>query len=143
MVESLYEMFGSATDRKRYNLRRSQLEVHADILRVVHDGAHLPTQIMYKANLSWAALQYGLSNLIGRGLLERTTLGERRKYQLTYKGANVLASFTQIMELLRAGNGVGDSHRPEQSGGADVVFQTFRPRAKTSREPDDQYIRDT
>ena len=71
-----------------------------DILKVVHEGAYLPTQIMYRANLAWAALQSSLGSLVGIGLLERVNVGSKRSYQLTMKGAGVLTSFTQIIETV-------------------------------------------
>ena len=73
-----------------------------DILRVVHDGAYLPTQIMYRANLAWVALQSSLAAMVGTGLLERVNVGSKRNYQLTVRGANTLISFDQIVETVRS-----------------------------------------
>jgi len=73
-----------------------------DILKVVHEGAFLPTQIMYRANLAWVALQDSLGALVGTGLLERVSVGSRRSYQLTLKGINILTNFNQIVEAVKA-----------------------------------------
>ena len=76
-----------------------------DILRVVHEGAYLPTQIMYRANLAWVALQSSLAQLVGTGLLERVSTGSKRTYQLTIRGSNILTTFNQILDAVRAPNG--------------------------------------
>jgi predicted transcriptional regulator len=72
-----------------------------DILKVVHEGAYLPTQIMYRANLAWVALQDSLGALVGRGLLDRVSVGSRRSYQMTLKGLNILTNFNQIVEAVK------------------------------------------
>jgi predicted transcriptional regulator len=95
------ETFATAVEKRKYTLRRSQLEIQMDILRVVGDGANLPTQIMYKANLAWVALQGCLNSLVGSGLLERVLAGGRRSYQLTSKGIGALASYRQVLESVR------------------------------------------
>lgn len=77
------------------------MEIQMDILRVVHEGAYLPTQIMYRANLAWVALQESLGALVGNGLLERVLTRGRRSYQLTTKGINILVSFNQVVETVK------------------------------------------
>lgn len=102
MGQSISELFERAEERRTYSARRSQLEIQMDILKVVHDGAYLPTQIMYRANLAWVALQSSLGSLVGTGLLERVTVGSKRSYQLTIKGITILTSFNQILETVNA-----------------------------------------
>ena len=51
--------------------RRSLLQIRVDILRVVMEGYGKPTQIMYKANLSWNVLQSQLKAFLEAGLLGR------------------------------------------------------------------------
>jgi predicted transcriptional regulator len=99
------EMFVTALDKRKYSLRRSQLEIQMDILKVVHEGASLPTQIMYRANLAWVALQGSLGSLLSNGLLERVSTGSRRSYQLTTKGVGVLLNYREVLESLK-GSGV-------------------------------------
>ena len=107
MGQSISDLFERFEDRRTHPTRRSQLEIQMDILRVVHEGAYLPTQIMYRANLAWTSLQSSLSSLVGIGLLERMTAGSKRNYQLTGKGIDVLASFTQIIETVNERPGPG------------------------------------
>jgi predicted transcriptional regulator len=87
----------SEANRKSLS-RRSQLEIRMDMLAAVKEGAEKPTQIMYKANLSWVALQTHLTQLLERGLLKWATDGNRKKYELTIKGANVMYSYVKILE---------------------------------------------
>jgi predicted transcriptional regulator len=84
-------------ERRKYAVRRSQLEIRMDILRVVHEGASSPTQIMYKANLAWVALQENLAALTSAGFLAKNTSGNRRRYELTEKGLGVLNSFLRVL----------------------------------------------
>ena len=101
MVQSVSELFEQADAKRRYSARRSQLEIQMDILRVVHEGAFLPTQIMYRANLAWVSLQSCLGSLVGTGLLQRVAAGSKRSYQLTQKGMEILNSFNQILDAVK------------------------------------------
>jgi len=78
--------------------RRSQIEIRMDMLAAVKQGAEKPTQIMYRANLSWIALQTHLTQLLERGLLRWAADGNRKKYELTVKGANVVYAYVKILE---------------------------------------------
>ena len=86
-------------DAKRKVLsRRSQLEIKMDMLKVIKAGAEKPTQIRYKANLSWVALQTHLTRMIERGLLKWITEGTRKRYELTLKGSSVMYAYQKILE---------------------------------------------
>ncbi len=106
MGQSISELFERVEEKRTYSARRSQLEIQMDILRVVHEGAYLPTQIMYRANLAWVALQSSLVSLVGTGLLQRVNVGSKRSYQLTMRGVNVLTNFNEILEAVKAPMGV-------------------------------------
>ena len=86
--------------RGRPAARRSQLETRIDMLRAVRDGAEGPTQVMYKANLSWSALQENLASLITVGLLREESFGSRRRYLLTDKGLETLRNFDAMLEQI-------------------------------------------
>lgn len=96
------EMASLTTDLNEDNreLRRSKLETHVDILRVIADGAEKPTHIMYKANLSWVALQVYLRSLMKRGLIVTKNVNGRKKYELTDQGFRVLNYFLRIRQAL-------------------------------------------
>jgi predicted transcriptional regulator len=87
------------TDSNRKAFRRSHTEVMMDMLKVIKEGAEKPTQIMYKANISWVALQTHLTRLLDRGLCVWAAAGERRRYELTAKGANMVYSYGKILEM--------------------------------------------
>ncbi len=82
--------------------RRSILQIRMEILRVVMNGFGKPTQIMYKANLSWTVLQAQLAAFIGSGLLEAVEYGNRKKYEVTARGVEMLKSYDKVIsEVLK------------------------------------------
>ncbi len=87
-------------------IRRSHLEIKMDILRAVMEGAEKPTQIMYKANISWAILKTHLKNLVDKDFVQEAEYGNRRRYELTSKGINILRAYTSILEQINSANRV-------------------------------------
>jgi predicted transcriptional regulator len=87
---------------KKGPARRSELEIRMDVLRVVSQGIDRPTQIMYKANLSWMALQENLKALVGRSFLREENTGQRRRYELTQSGYELLHTFQRVLESMGA-----------------------------------------
>ncbi|UCE17036.1 MAG: hypothetical protein JSV12_09265 [Candidatus Bathyarchaeota archaeon] len=71
----------------------------AEVLGVAMDNA-LKTQIMYKANLSFAQLNEYLSLLLGLGLLKSRKKGQKTIYKTTRKGIRYLKSYDEIRSLL-------------------------------------------
>src|SRR5207247_1203216 len=86
------------SERKRDFARRSQLEICMDMLSAVKDGSERPTQIMYKANLSWLALQTHFKTLVEGGMLKWAESGNRRRYEIPEKGRSVLMAYHKIRE---------------------------------------------
>lgn len=80
--------------------RRDRLLIMAEILEVTVDGV-LKTQIMYKANLSFAQLNEYLNVLLDLNLIEIHNSNERRYYKTTPKGIRYLQSYREIRELLQ------------------------------------------
>ncbi len=78
--------------------RRSLLQIRVDILRVVMQGYGKPTQIMYKANLSWNVLQSQLRAFLETGLLKVEEYGSRRRYQITQEGAELVRSYEKVVD---------------------------------------------
>jgi len=72
-----------------------------DILRVASEGYIKPTQIMYKANLSWLALLEHLNKLTKSGFLREEEHANRRVYELTSKGLEVLQSYQKVVSAVR------------------------------------------
>lgn len=80
--------------------RRDRLHIMAEILEVTIDGV-LKTQIMYKANLSFAQLNEYLKVLLDLKLIKVHNTNEKRYYKTTPKGIRYLQSYREIRELLR------------------------------------------
>ncbi len=85
-------------DRKKDFARRSQLEICMDMLNAVKEGSERPTQIMYKANLSWIALQTHFKTLVEGGMLRWVESGNRKRYEITEKGRSVLTAYHKIRD---------------------------------------------
>ncbi len=82
--------------------RRSILQIKVDILKAVGAGYGKPTQIMYRANLSWNVLQAQLKSFIDSGMLVVEEYGSRRRYLITPKGAEMVDSYQKVVkEILR------------------------------------------
>ena len=82
---------------RRGTSRRSQLEIRMDILKAISAGAEGPTQIMYKANLSWILLCEHLSSLTEQGFVEEKLVGNRKKYWLTTRGNEIVSSYMNLI----------------------------------------------
>jgi len=75
-----------------------------DILGAVKEGVEKPTQIMYRANISWAILQTHIKTLVENGFLSEVECGSRRRYELTQKGFNILRAYHNILEQIGENN---------------------------------------
>ena len=84
---------------KNTRKRRDRLHIMAEVLAVTSNGA-LKTQVMYKANLSFAQLNEYLSFLLEIGLLKTVKRGEKKFYKTTRKGTKYLESYAEIRGLL-------------------------------------------
>ena len=73
---------------------RSRLDIIADVLGVVSDGAR-KTQIMYQANLSYKLLIRYLQDVINMGLVKTK---DGTIYELTGKGSKFLRQFKGYVE---------------------------------------------
>lgn len=72
----------------------------AEILEVAIDGA-LKTQLMYRANLSFAQLNEYIKILVDLGLMSRENDSQRTMYRTTPKGMRYLQSYREIKDLLK------------------------------------------
>ena len=91
----MYRLINWDNPRKR----RDRLYIIAEILDIAKDGA-LKTQIMYKANLSFAQLNTYISLLIETHLLEMTKKGRKTIYKTTQKGTEYMQSYKEVIETL-------------------------------------------
>ena len=84
--------------------RRDRLYIIAEILVIAKDGS-LKTQIMYRANLSFAQLNEYLNFLLKRELLKVNAENKKTFYKTTSKGVKYLENYEEISNLLRKGKG--------------------------------------
>ena len=88
-------------------MRRSKLEMHVDILKVLaRHGPLKLTHIMYKANVNCSVLKQYLEFLIQHNLVEEQTLHKKRNktrvvYAITERGLTVLKYFREINNTLQ------------------------------------------
>ncbi len=93
---------GEADVRPPSEGRRSLLQIKVDILKAVESGYGKPTQIMYRANLSWNVLQAQLKSFLETGMLAVEEYGSRRRYLITQKGTEMVESYQKVVkEILR------------------------------------------
>jgi predicted transcriptional regulator len=102
ITESYVSVQVENSGSKKTPARRSELEIKMDVLQVVSQGIDRPTQIMYKANLSWLALQENLKTLVSRSFLREEVMGQRRRYELTQSGYEILRTFQRVLETMGA-----------------------------------------
>jgi len=80
------------------SMRRNDLDICADILRVAKTGAK-KTQIVYQANLNFKIVKKYLQRLIANGML--ATYQGGRLYMTTGLGSNFLEQYGALVSPLR------------------------------------------
>jgi len=84
--------------------RRNRLYIIAEIMTIAKGGC-LKTQIMYRANLSFAQLNEYLSFLIKMDFLKVKNENRRNTYRTTAKGEKYLEKYKDLANIL------GDNER--------------------------------
>ena len=79
--------------------RRDRLYILAEILNIAKGGS-LKTQIMYRANLSFAQLNEYLNFLTKMEFLEIQNENRKNNYVTTSKGDRYLEKYTDLARLL-------------------------------------------
>jgi len=97
--------------------RRDRLTIMSQILNIAREGT-LKTQIMYRANLSFAQLNEYLALLQEVNLLKVNTEDGRTTYKTTPKGIKYLESFSEIKDLLKKNR----KHNPRQLRSSRPVY---------------------
>ena len=80
--------------------RRDKLSIMAEILEISRNGT-LKTQIMYKANLSFAQLNEYLRFMLKTQLLNKFNANNKNVYGATKKGEEFLYRHSEITELIK------------------------------------------
>ena len=83
--------------------RRDKLCIIAEILEIAKNGT-LKTQIMYKANLSFAQLSEYLKYMLKIRLLDKLDATGKDVYIVTEKGLDFLQRHSELTELLKGEN---------------------------------------
>ena len=95
--------------------RRDKLGIIAEILEIAKEGT-LKTQIMYKANLSFAQLNEYLKFMLKTSLISKFVYNGREVYESTEKGIDFLQRHLELTELLKEnGNGKNGVRIPPQN----------------------------
>ena len=81
------------------NKRRDKIDIIAEILNIAKDGL-LKTQIMYRANLSFAQLNEYLDFLTGINLLVLEKENGKKVYKTTEKGERYIQKYDGISYIL-------------------------------------------
>ena len=84
---------------ENYRKRRDRLYIIAEILTIARDGC-LKTQIMYRANLSFAQLNEYLSFLTKMDLLIVQNENRRNTYRTTAQGEKYLEKYKDLANIL-------------------------------------------
>jgi predicted transcriptional regulator len=88
--------------------RRSRLDICFELLEVIWSKEEIkPTQLMYKANLSWKMLSQIVSYLSDRELVKYSEVGSRHMISLTEKGKACLQMLHDARSVLMPADQVG------------------------------------
>lgn len=98
--------------------RRDRLYILAEILDIAKEGS-LKTQIMYRANLSFAQLNEYLDLLMTMKLVGIIKGKEKTIYKTTHKGLQYLENYKEIIQLLKNGN---DDGKPDIKDGPPIYW---------------------
>jgi predicted transcriptional regulator len=80
--------------------RRDKLSIISEILEIAKEGT-LKTQIMYKANLSFAQLNDYLKFMVKTSLLSKFRVNGKDIYSTTEKGTDFLKRHFELTQLLQ------------------------------------------
>ncbi len=95
--------------------RRDKLGIIAEVLEIAKEGT-LKTQIMYKANLSFAQLSEYLNFILKIGLLHKFAYNGKELYRATPKGLDFLQRYYELTDLLiEDTNGKNGARIPPQN----------------------------
>jgi predicted transcriptional regulator len=90
--------------------RRDRLDIIAQIMEIANQGT-FKTQIMYKANLSFAQLNIYLKRLTSLNLLAKTDAEGREIYTTTEKGLDFLQRHQELIGVLNDDESIGTNIR--------------------------------
>jgi predicted transcriptional regulator len=96
----LYEGIAHKMEKIKHMTKRSRIEIYFDTLKVIERGATKPTEIIYKASLSWKILNEILPILVTKGFIREELLKNSKRYHISDKGYNALFYYRKSLEGL-------------------------------------------
>lgn len=75
--------------------RRSRIELLVDVLRAIYKGRRSPSRVVYAARLSYDRVVKYITFLEEQGLVQRLE-GQKKRYEITGRGADVIKYFDEI-----------------------------------------------
>lgn len=83
-------------------MRRSRVEIIADIIRAANGVGATKTQIVYRANLNFKLASRYLEYLIENGYIQEIERGRKKVFISTEKGQAFLRKFFEITRDIRS-----------------------------------------
>ena len=68
------------------------------VYKLILEGEHKPTQLMYKANISWDVIKDLLALMIKKELITEYTFGKVRRYDITERGIRILSYYQNAVK---------------------------------------------
>jgi predicted transcriptional regulator len=88
-------------ESERAGVRRSKLELYADILTALADKCLTVDAIAYACNMDCIALRQRLDFLVKNGMVEEKNYKKRKRYALTRRGLAIFKTLTITKRLER------------------------------------------
>ncbi|MDG6910356.1 MAG: hypothetical protein JRN08_08310 [Nitrososphaerota archaeon] len=129
--------------------RRSKLDIVGDVLRAIASGAEKPTNVMFRANLTWPLTLAYLELLLRHKMLTTVQSNGRMTYRVTPKGTDLLRSFIEMEEgaaeleldrfdsaiLSKVSAGRGERGRPGEPAPIRVIREEMEKEGYEVSEP--------
>ncbi len=90
--------------------RRDKLGIIAEIIEIARNGT-LKTQIMYRANLSFAQLNEYIDYMLKTRLLEKLGVNGKEVYAATEKGLDFFQKHAELAVMLEEGHENADKRK--------------------------------
>lgn len=74
-------------------MRRNYVDMAMDVLEAIYEGEGKPTRLMYRANLSWGALDKILKDLVFKRMVWIKETGKRKRYRISERGISTLKHY--------------------------------------------------
>lgn len=115
--------------------RRSNIQIVAEILRLLRLGEAGKTEVMYTVKLSYYQIQHYLNWLLELELVDKlATEGQMVNYGITRKGLQLLSNIENVQEMLHTEEASVVLHAPELIVSEKLFHRIFRRLRNAPRE---------